>query len=114
MLTYTHDGLSLTVEFDHYTPFSNRCAWRYTISEAPGATCGAATVLYTDDDLETGKYDMVEALRSLHSFLTAWDESMNYPDGENRDLFPADLHDKLDWSDWLGHAYGDLYGEDDR
>lgn len=113
-LSYEHEGLRISVAFDRYVSGerhgSSRSAWRYVIATTDGET------LYEATDLESPTYDMVGALRSLHSFLSAWDESRTYngEEGESAGLFPAELHDKLDWGSWLDYAYGDLYGEGER
>lgn len=116
MLMYANEGLAIVVEFDRRDSFDGKAGWTCSIVEAmaDGRTLG--TVLHTDDTLRTVGYDIVGALRTLVTFLQAWDEAMrsSYEDSENRTLFPAELHERVDWSAWLDEAYCDLTPEDER
>lgn len=108
MLTYTQDGMSLSVEFDREV-FS-RYQWRWTFTDVQ-----AARVVATGADLGTAKYDHVGAMRSLLGFLHAFAHTMEHnPDGsgEHADLFPRELWDAcgaslLSWTEQAESEMGE-------
>ena len=79
-------------------------AWKWTLSYPTRfnvhGECDIA-VNYTCVDAEDirtpGDPDPAEVLRSLSSFLDAWDEAQRYPNSENRDLFPTSCEPFLNY-----------------
>jgi hypothetical protein len=93
-LTLVADGVAFSVQFDRWDALQNdRARWHYRIH--------ARELRHEASDLSTvGEPRLADALSSLLTFVSAAVESRQYRErtgheGENEDLFPAELLDVL-------------------
>ena len=90
VLTYSADGLALSVSFDRWDAAQHdRARWRWAIFTDDG---GPRVTLAEGDDLTTvGPPDHPRALETLAVFLSAWVEGLGYPESDLAGLFPSEM-----------------------
>lgn len=78
-------AISYSEHVDHEDDGRTRYHWSLTETDRGGVASG--------DDLRSGATggNLVDGLRSLVGFLSAFEEARHYPDSENRALFPPEV-----------------------
>lgn len=111
-------GLGVSIAFDSYDRTELRQTYAYRIYDVQ-----TGDTLHEGADLRCGSNEdapLAKMLATFLGFVSAWCDSLGYEersgrDGENADMFPRTLLDKVPvdtWQTWADQGQDSVYGFD--